>query len=196
MSVGTSKINDMDTKQRIQIANKILNHEVGVMPTDTVYGIVGRANNKTIIDRIYKVKHREASKPFIILISDVKQLDLFSIILNANQRHALQSVWPGPVSVIIECPNDELTYLHRGTHSLAFRMPALTWLTALIAQTGPIIATSANTSGQPTVDTVEVAKQQLPHLDFYYNGPSTQQPSALLRLNSDGTFIPIERKST
>ena len=52
---------------------------IGVLPTDTIYGLVGLALNKKTVDRIYRVRKREKTKPFIILISNVKDLELFNI---------------------------------------------------------------------------------------------------------------------
>ena len=50
----------LDKKEKIII--KILkNGGVGVMPTDTLYGLVGSAFSKQAIERIYKIKNRDVS---------------------------------------------------------------------------------------------------------------------------------------
>ena len=41
---------------------------VGVMPTDTLYGLVGSAFSKEAVKRIYKIKNRDKKKKLIILI--------------------------------------------------------------------------------------------------------------------------------
>ena len=49
---------------------KILkNGGVGIMPTDTLYGLVGSAYSKKAVNRIYKLKKRKKSKKLIVLIS-------------------------------------------------------------------------------------------------------------------------------
>lgn len=52
---------------------------VGVMPTDTIYGLVGRAEDKKAVERIYKIKRRNKKKPFIILISNIQDLKKFGV---------------------------------------------------------------------------------------------------------------------
>ena len=47
---------------------------VAVMPTDTIYGIVGQAENISTVNRIYNLKKRNPEKPCIILISNIEQL--------------------------------------------------------------------------------------------------------------------------
>ena len=42
-----------------------------VMPTDTIYGMVGRAEDISVVKRIYKIRKRNPDKPCIILISDI-----------------------------------------------------------------------------------------------------------------------------
>ena len=57
----------------------LLNHGVGVLPTDTLYGLVGSALSKKAVARIYKLRRRNPQKPFIILISSLADLKLFNI---------------------------------------------------------------------------------------------------------------------
>ena len=70
---------------------KILkNGGVAVMPTDTIYGIVGQAENVATVHRIYNLKKRTPEKPCIILISDIAQLENFSIKLSEEQKNKLK----------------------------------------------------------------------------------------------------------
>ena len=50
---------------------------VGVIPTDTLYGIVASAFQPDAIDRIYTLKQRDPRKPLIVLIADITQLEQF-----------------------------------------------------------------------------------------------------------------------
>ena len=52
---------------------------VVVMPTDTIYGIVGQALNKETVEQIYDLKHRAPLKPCIVLVSDISDLNKFSV---------------------------------------------------------------------------------------------------------------------
>lgn len=66
---------------------KILNDGgVGVLLTDTLYGLVGRALDKKTVARIYKIKGRDEKKPFIILISSIRGLTYFGIDVDKQTR--------------------------------------------------------------------------------------------------------------
>src|SRR3989344_946084 len=131
----------MNSKRMIKI---LKNGGVGILPTDTIYGIVGSALNKQVVERIYKLRRRSQEKPMITLISSLDDLQNFSITLIPEQKEKLNKLWPNPLSIILECKNDEFFYLHRGTNSSAFRMPSDQSLLDLLNSTGPLVAPSAN----------------------------------------------------
>ena len=96
---------------------------VGVIPTDTLYGLVGSALDPETVLRIYKLRRRSPDKPFIILISKIDDLKLFNIKIDKFTLNFLKKNWPNPISVILPCPSKQFEYLHRGTKTLAFRVP-------------------------------------------------------------------------
>ena len=165
--------------------------QVAIMPTDTIYGLVGRADRQDTVERIYKLRQRNPEKPCIILIGDIAELKKFSISLSGSQKSELSKLWPGPVSVILECKDEKFSYLHRGTHSLATRMPGSTELRELLLQTGPLLAPSANPEGLSPAKNIEEARKYFgDDVDLYINGGEiSSKPSRLLRLRSDGSAI-------
>ena len=163
--------------------------KVAVMPTDTIYGIVGQAQNVATVNRIYNLKKRAPEKPCIVLISKIEELEEFSVNLTPEQKNKLSDFWPGPVSVILDCEDENLAYLHRGTKTLAFRLPASQALRDLIAQTGPLIAPSANPEGlEPAKNIIESKNYFGDTVDFYLDGGEISgKASKLIRLHKDGT---------
>ena len=162
---------------------------VAVIPTDTIYGIVGRALNKDTVLRIYDVKKRAPEKPCIILIGNITELEKFSIYLSLEQKEILLKYWPGPTSIILECPLEKFFYLHRGTNTLALRMPRADSLQSLLMEIGPLIAPSANPEGMmPAEDTKEAKKYFGDSVDYYLDrGRITGKPSKLIKLQKDGS---------
>ena len=130
---------------------------VGVLPTDTVYGLVARANDVQAVDRLYGLKRREG-KPGTIIAATFDQLT--GLGLKARYLKADEQFWPGAVSVIVPC-GPELAYLHEGTYGLAVRIPADEKLAKLLDQTGPLLTSSANHAGEPTANTVADAQSIL-----------------------------------
>ncbi|MDO8669356.1 MAG: tRNA pseudouridine(55) synthase TruB [Candidatus Buchananbacteria bacterium] len=168
--------------QRIDILKK---GGVGIIPTDTIYGLVGRAWDKKAVGRIYKIRKRNPDKPFIILISSLADLKKFGVKIDQPTEKIIKKYWPGPVSIILNC-DKKLSYLHRGTDSLAFRWPNNSWLMALLKKTGPLVAPSANPEGQEPALTIKQAKRYFSNnVDFYIDqGKVVSQLSALIKVVS------------
>lgn len=162
----------------------------GVIPTDTIYGLVGSALNPETVEKIYQLRKRVSDKPFIILISSIDDLEKFGITPSQKQKDFLGRYWPNPLSVILPIHGEEFKYLHRGTNSLAFRMPKNTWLLDLLKQIGPLVAPSANFEGQEPSKNINEAKKYFgSEVDFYMDGGTISTvASTLISLNSDGTF--------
>ncbi|MDP3975014.1 MAG: L-threonylcarbamoyladenylate synthase [Candidatus Jorgensenbacteria bacterium] len=157
---------------------------VAVIPTDTIYGIVGSALKRKTVERIYRLRKRNPKKPFIILISSSRELSHFGIRADARVRAFLDKVWPGPVSVILPCPSPKFRYLHRGTKTLAFRVPKPKALRALLAKTGPLVAPSANPEGKLPARTVGEAKRYFGDGVDWYGGKGVKRgaPSLLIEI--------------
>lgn len=175
---------NVDIKQAIETLKK---GRVVIMPTDTIYGIVGLALNKETVEKIYYLRNRKEGKPMIILISTLEDLNLFNIKLTKKQKDFLNNNWPNPLSVIFESINEEFEYLHRGNNSLAFRLPKLKWLQNLLKQTGPLVAPSANLSGMKAAENIEDAKKYFGgrvalYLDM---GNLRSQPSTLVKFSGN-----------
>lgn len=172
---------------------KILkNNGVAVMPTDTIYGIVGSALEEKTVNRIYEIRKRTKTKPCIILIGDISELEKFSIHLTDVQKNKLNEYWnmeARATSVALDCPLEKFAYLHRGTNTLAFRLPANQNLRDLLLKTGPLIAPSANTEKFPASENIEEAKKYFgDNVDLYIDGGEVvSQASRVIKLHKDGT---------
>ena len=159
---------------------------VAVIPTDTIYGIVGSALNKETVQKIYTLRKRQPSKPFIILISSLEDLKLFNVTLTSDLQALLSTLWPNKVSVILPCENKQFEYLHRGTNSLAFRLPDKKDLIELLKKTGPLVAPSANPEGEKEAKTVSEAKDYFGDSVYRYSDAGTLQslPSTLVKITN------------
>lgn len=163
---------------------------IGIIPTDTIYGLVGLALNKKVVARIYKVRRRSPNKPFIILISSFADLKTFGVKINSKTNKILKKYWPGQVSIILDC-DKKLTYLHRGTNSLAFRLPDNDWLKLILQKTGPLVAPSANWEGHNPALTIKQAKRYFSNaVDFYIDHRKLEsKPSTLIKIENDKLIV-------
>lgn len=170
------------------IADILQSGGIGIMPTDTLYGIVSSAANAGAVERIYHLRKRESHKPLIVLIADIADLGAFSVRLSDRQKAVLEKIWPAPVSVVLECPEARLRYLHRGGGTIAFRLPRPKWLRDFLKKTGPLVAPSANTSGKKPAETINEARAYFgDEVDFSVDFGSLQsEPSTLVTVKPDG----------
>lgn len=168
---------------------------IGVVLTDTLYGILGSALKKTTVEKIYKLKKRKPDKPFIILISSLSDLKIFKIKLQSWQKKFLEKILPAKISFILKCPTKKFFYLHRGQKTLAFRIPKDKELLKILRISGPLIAPSANLEGKKPATTILQAKRYFKDNVFYWDkGKRTGQPSTLIDLTSKQ--IKIKRKGS
>jgi len=161
-------------------AEKILKNDgVGVMPTDTLYGLVGSAFSKKAINRIYKIKKRDKSKKLIVLISSIKDLKKFKIKISKEEAKILEKFWPGRVSIVLD--------------NIAFRYPNNKALLEILKKTGPLVAPSANPEGKKPAENIKEAKEYFgpastqggDEVDFYIDGGKRKgEPSTLIKIEN------------
>lgn len=178
----------MKTFTCAQAAEALKKGAVGVIPTDTVYGVVCSALQPQGLERLYAIKKRRPDKAYIVLISVVDDIAQFTT-LSPQARKLLTQFWPGPVSVVLPTKDAALEYLHRGNESIAFRLPADPSLQALLKVSGPLAAPSANPEGLPPAKTITEAYAYFKDdVDFYVDGgPLHNSPSTLIALGENGT---------
>jgi len=156
---------------------------IGVIPTDTIYGICASAFNRKSVEKVYKLRKRNPNKPCIILISSFDDLKKFNVRLNPWQRKILEKLWPGKVSVILSCRDAKFSYLHRGTNSLSFRLPKNKLILNILQIAGPLIAPSANWEGYEPAKNIREARRYFGNKVFYLDrGDLIAKPSTLIDL--------------
>jgi L-threonylcarbamoyladenylate synthase len=159
---------------------------VGVLPTDTVYGLVCRAADEDAVRRIYALKSRE-HKPGTLIAASIDQLVTLGI--KARYLKAVQQFWPGAVSVETL---HQIDYLNMGTGRQGIRIPDDAQLLRLLEQTGPLQTTSANQPGEPTATNVAEAQAYFSNsVDFYVDGGTITDhiPSTIIRVVDDAIEI-------
>lgn len=180
-------------------AKIILKNGIGVIPTDTIYGIVCSALSKKAVSEVYRLRKRSTNKPVIVLIGSLLDLKKFGVVLNPIGYKLLAKLWPGPVSVILQMANGKeqmakFKYLHCGKKAIAFRVPATATLRRFLSRTGPLIAPSANFEGKPPAKTIKEAQKYFgDKIAFYIDGGKLKSKPSTLIFIKDGK-VSIIRK--
>lgn len=174
-----------------QLITALKEAKVVVMPTDTVYGLCGIANNQMAVAQLYSLKNRE-KKPGTVIASSIEQL----VELGFKKRYltAVEHLWPNPLSIVIPT-GLSLSYLDLGVGSIAVRITADEELQKLLEKTGPLLSSSANLPGLEPSTTITEAKRYFGNsVDLYVDGGdrSNSQPSTVIRVVDD--VIEVLRK--
>ncbi len=162
----------------------IKNGGIGVIPTDTMYGVVGSALLPESVEKIYKIRERDPRKPLIVLISKMSDLYIFNPNIDETILKILENIWPNPVSVEIPVLDEKFSYLSRGVGHFGFRFPKNEKLLKFLEKTGPLVAPSVNIEGEKPAENLDEAWEYFPELDFYIDGGAMP--------NNPSTVVSIE----
>lgn len=169
------KINDpaKDTEELKKAAACIDNGGLVVFPTETVYGIACRVEQKSL-ERLDEVKKRDADKRYTLHISDKDKLQNYVPNLTPPARKLVANAWPGPLTIVFQVGPKDINQLKAQFGSWPVEILykdgtiGIRCLANDIAREflglckSPVIAPSANTSGNaPATD----AKQAIEQLD-------------------------------
>lgn len=168
-----------------RLETTLLGGGIAVIRTDTLYGIVARADDKDAVNRIYDVKGRNPQKSCVILLDRPE-----SSYGHADElSHDIEAYHEAPTSFLIDA-DDAPSYLLRENKLLAYRVPADATLRSLLSRTGPIIAPSANPEGAEPAYTVQQAMEYFgDRVDIYVDGgevPRDTPPSRIVRVHPEG----------
>jgi L-threonylcarbamoyladenylate synthase len=170
------------------LVSKLANGAVGVLPTDTVYGVVCSAHLTDAVQRLYGLKDRQA-KPGTIIANSLEQLVELGI--PARYLKPVEHYWPNSITIVVPAGNvSGVTHQNKGT--LAVRIPKNDELQSLLQQTGPLLTSSANQPGQPPAATISEAKAYFgDEVDFYIDGGdlSDRLPSTIIRIIDDAVEV-------
>jgi len=134
---------------------------VVAFPTDTVYGLGADALNCAAVARIYDIKGRPRDRQLPLLIADVERLTALANPIPGIAWFLARRFWPGGLTLVLRKADSLPAHLAPGP-AIAVRVPNHPVCLALIkGLSNPIIGTSANPSGQPSVLTADEVAQQL-----------------------------------
>lgn len=158
---------------------------VGVIPTDTVYGLVAKAGDEAAIRKLYSTKERP-SQPGTTIGESIWQFEQLGFPYEPLAR--ANHYWPAPLSVVIDATDIPL-YLKVDRTSLPVRIPDSRELLDLLATTGPLMTTSANHPGEPTATSIDAAVRYFgDEIDFYVDAGDlgNRPPSTIIGFDADG----------
>jgi tRNA threonylcarbamoyl adenosine modification protein (Sua5/YciO/YrdC/YwlC family) len=155
-----------------------------VFPTETVYGIGAAAHSCFGPHEIFDIKVRPLEKPLPWLVEDEDALDIYGVEVPEYAHNLAKAFWPGALSLVVKASDVVGKDFRADDDTVALRSPDHEVVMELIqASGGPIIATSANTSGMPAPgDFADVEERILAAADVVLDGGETahRMPSTVV----------------
>jgi tRNA threonylcarbamoyl adenosine modification protein (Sua5/YciO/YrdC/YwlC family) len=121
-------------------------------PTETVYGIAAMLDDEDAVRRLREVKGRPEDKPLTIHVADAAAIEDQTALLHPVASRLVERLLPGPVTLVLPGTDGTPTGFRLPDHGIAREF--------LRAAGVPVVATSANRSGEPALtdgDAVEAA---------------------------------------
>ncbi len=159
-----------------QAAQKLLQGELIVFPTETVYGLGAVASNAEAVQKIFEVKGRPQHNPLILHIFDRSQLDELVELVPDTAKNLMDHFWPGPLTICLKKHKNVSDLVTAGLDTVCIRMPDHPIAQELLKKTGEAVAApSANLSGKPSTTRFKDAVAQLQQDAVYFlDGGNTQ----------------------
>lgn len=151
--------------------------QIIAFPTETVFGIGAPLNDQEAIKRIFEIKDRPKDKPLQILIAtfeQAKQLGKFS----KKDLEFAKEKWPGPYTLVVYKTDKVSDLITGGSDKVGLRMPDHEVALELINKYGPLVASSANRSGEKPALTVEEVKKCLPEIEIIIPGTTKHRKAS------------------
>jgi L-threonylcarbamoyladenylate synthase len=150
------------------------------VPTDSLYSMVADPFNLRAVGRVFLAKGREPHRSLPLLIPDLIAAEDLAKELSARFFVLARHFWPGPLTIIVPASAKVPLKVTGNTGRLAMRQSGSVVASKLLERLGqPLIATSANISGQPTCRTgIEAFGMMDGRVDLVLDGGPCTGPGA------------------
>jgi L-threonylcarbamoyladenylate synthase len=126
------------------VARRLDAGEVCVYPTETIYGIGGRADSDAVRLRIIAAKKRPPENPMILIAASLSSLETLDLVFPDAARRLAAEFWPGNLTLVLPS--------RKQAQPIGVRVSDHPFIAALGAHLNvPVFSSSANYSGEPYV---------------------------------------------
>ncbi len=145
-----------DEEALLVAAEAVLRGGVIAFPTDTLYGLGCSLFDVSAVEMVARLKRRDPSLAMISLLPEPRQVYGLAIDVSEAARRLVERFWPGPLSLILRAAPIVPPRVRGAGLTVALRCPRDTLCQRLLGRIGgPVVASSANLSGQRPAETAE-----------------------------------------
>jgi L-threonylcarbamoyladenylate synthase len=143
-------------------------------PTETFYALGGDPTSPAAVDRVFEAKGRPGRMPLPLIAAEIRDLRRCTGDLPDTALRLAAAFWPGALTLVVPATGLPARLLGGG-RTVGVRLSPHPVAAALArAHGGPIIATSANRSGQPPPRTADGVRGALGDaVDLVLDGGAT-----------------------
>lgn len=170
-TIKNTKIFSINKDDLNEVKNILLNKGIGIIPTDTVYGLCTNALDKNLVKKIYKIKKRDFYKPLVLFVKNKEEIEKFAYVDEISKK-LIDKFLPGEITIVLKkkevCPDVSL----KKFDTVGFRIPNHPFVLNLLNNLPfPLATTSANISKQKTPKNLEGLREIFDGLvDFIVDG--------------------------
>jgi L-threonylcarbamoyladenylate synthase len=169
------------------------NGDVVAYLTDTLYGLGGDARASAAIEKIFLLKGRSTEKALPVIVGEKQMLRKYVEEIPALAETLIEQFWPGPLTLIFRAAAHVPPELIGNTGKIAIRLPAARLAREISTNLGaPIIATSANRSGEPALNSAkEIADVLGENIALILDSgpPVNYQPSTMIDVTAQPPLL-------
>lgn len=161
-------------------ADEIVRGRIVGVPTDALYVLVADPLNLHAVGKVFASKGREPIRSLPLAISGMLMAEDMAKELSSRFFILARHFWPGPLTIIVPAAAKVPLKVTGNTGRLAMRHAKSSVLNAIIERVGrPLIATSANLSGQPTLQSgIELFAAMDGRIDLVIDGGTCAGPGS------------------
>ena len=162
----------------IKAANLLLNGEVIVYPTDTLYGFGVDATNEDAINKLNKLKNR--IQPLSIIVDSHQMLFNFCN-LNEKNKDDLKKYFPGPFTLLVNKKNNLPDILTIGSKKIGIRIPDSRFPINLVKYINkPIVTTSVNIHNEKSLNNLNDINIRFPNINIFSGSVNTNSKGSTI----------------
>ena len=164
----------------VRAADAVRQGQIIAMPTDALYVLAADPFNLHAIDKVFRAKRREIHRSLPMLVDSLIMAEDVATNLSSRFYLLARHFWPGPLTLIVSASAKLPLKVTGNTGRLAVRLARSPVCNGIIEKLGmPIIATSANISGQPTCRRgIDVYGFMDQHVNLVLDGGEVSGPGA------------------
>ncbi len=131
--------------------------ELLIYPTDTLYALGGLALRPSVSRRVRRAKLRDSAKALPVVAADREQARSLCALWPEAAERLATVFWPGPLTLVLPAAVGVPEEVTAAAGTIGVRVPASALTRHLCVLAGPLVATSANRSGDAAPATCAAA---------------------------------------